>query len=90
MAEKTKKDEVSVMFRTPQEIRGAVRSISAWAEMSDFRINGKIPLEKDVWAWMAALLYESGKEQWPEILANASTAFKKMAKASPKTKVGAN
>lgn len=79
-----KADEVGVMFRTPQEVRGAVRAISAWAEMSNFRINGKIPIEKDIWAWMAALLYDSGESKWPELLNDASAAFKKVAK--PKVK----
>jgi hypothetical protein len=44
--------------------------------MSDFRINGKVPLEKDIWAWMAASLYKSGPEKWGELLSSGSEAFK--------------
>jgi len=72
--------EVGVMFRAPQELRGAVRKISAWAEMADFRINGKVPLEKDIWAWMAASLYASGESNWPEMLKNASDSFKSISR----------
>jgi len=75
---KVKTPEVGIMFRAPQELRGAVRSIAAWAEMSDFRINGKVPLEKDIWAWMAASLYKSGPEKWGELLSSGSEAFKTM------------
>lgn len=75
-----KQAEVGVMFRAPQEIRGAVRKISAWAEMANFRINGKVPLEKDIWAWMAASLYASGESSWPEMLQKASESFKAISK----------
>jgi len=81
MATKVKKEkapEVGVMFRAPQELRGAVRKITAWAEMSNFRINGKVPLEKDVWAWMAASLYGAGEDRWPEMLRIGSESFSKL------------
>ena len=76
------KGEVGVMFRTPQELRGAVRMITAWAEMSNFRINGKVPLEKDIWAWMAASLYVAGKDKWPDMLRLGSESFAKLISAN--------
>lgn len=78
-AKKTKAPEVGVMFRAPQELRGAVRKITAWAEMTNFRINGKVPLEKDVWAWMAAALYGAGEDQWPEMLKTGAESFARLA-----------
>lgn len=72
--------EVGIMFRAPQELRGAVRQISAWAEQVDFRINGKIPLEKDIWAWMAASLYAADESKWPEMLKHASDSFKSISR----------
>lgn len=78
-AKNPKAPEVGVMFRAPQELRGAVRKITAWAEMSNFRINGKVPLEKDVWAWMAAALYIAGEDQWPEMLKTGEESFAQLA-----------
>lgn len=75
IAPETKKPEVGVMFRAPQELRGAVRKITAWAEMSNFRINGRVPLEKDIWAWMAASLYVSGESDWPAMLRDGADSF---------------
>lgn len=72
---KVKPNEVGVMFRAPQEIRGAIRSVSAWAEMNNVRINGRTPLEKDIWAWLAATLYASGQENWESILAKGAKSY---------------
>lgn len=84
MATKTKPkvSEVGVMFRAPQEIRGAVRRISAWAEMNNFRINGKVPLEKDIWAWMASSLYAAGEDNWGKMLQGGAESFRSIAKPS--------
>lgn len=75
---KVKPNEVGIMFRAPQEIRGAIRSVSAWAEMNNVRINGKTPLEKDIWAWLAASLYSSGQENWESILNKAAKSYSEL------------
>lgn len=75
---KVKPNEVGVMFRAPQEIRGAIRSVSAWAEMNKVSINGRTPLEKDIWAWLAATLYTSGQENWESILAKGAKSYAEM------------
>jgi hypothetical protein len=75
---KKKAEEVGVMFKAPQEIRGCIRTISAWAEMNDVRFDGKIPLEKDIWAWIAASLYSTGESGWKDSLEEGRSAFKKM------------
>jgi hypothetical protein len=72
---KAKPEEVGVMFKAPHEIRGSIRSISAWAEMNGVRINGKVPAEKDIWAWLAASLYQSGEDSWRDALVSGSKAY---------------
>lgn len=75
---KAKIDEVGIMFRAPQEIRGAVRAVSAWAEMNNVRINGRTPLEKDIWAWLAASLYNAGPDKWQSILTDGAKEHSKL------------
>lgn len=73
-----KTPEVGIMFKAPHQIRGAVRSISAWAEMNEVRINGKIPAEKDIWAWLAASLYQSGDKKWEELLNSGAKSYREL------------
>lgn len=60
---KAKADEVGVMFRATQQVRGSIKSVSAWCEMNDVRIEGKVPIEKDIWAWIAASFYMAGRDK---------------------------
>jgi hypothetical protein len=75
---KRKHEEVGVMFKAPHEIRGAIRFVSAWAEMNNVRINGRTPLEKDIWAWIAASFYKSGESSWAEQLSEGHKSFQDM------------
>lgn len=75
---KSKPDEVGIMFRAPQAVRGAIRSVSAWAELNNVRIDGKTPHEKDIWAWIAASLYNSGQSNWEAILKQGSEEYKNL------------
>lgn len=75
---KQKPVEVGIMFKAPHEIRGAIRSVSAWSEMNGVRINGRIPAEKDIWAWIAAAFYNSGEDHWRESMANGAKAYSEM------------
>jgi hypothetical protein len=74
-AAKARPEEVGVMFKAPHEIRGSIRSVSAWAEMNGVRINGKVPAEKDIWAWLAAALYQSGETTWQKTLESGAKAY---------------
>lgn len=65
---KAKADEVGVNFRATQQVRGSIKSVSAWCEMNNIRIGGRVPIEKDIWSWIAASFYQSGKENWIELM----------------------
>ena len=88
MGEREKKrnvsDEVSVMFRTSQRIRGAVKHITAWADMEDIRIQGQVPSDRDIYSWMAALLYTQTPDRRTEMLRTGAEAYAQLTEGQPK------
>lgn len=73
----TKQLERVVSFRAPDTIHGALKQITGKLEMSQCRIGGRVPFERDILNWLVADLYQSGPSKWPERIEQAHAEFVK-------------
>ena len=66
-----------VSFRAPDTIHGALKQITGKLEMSQCKINGRVPYERDLLNWLIGDLYMSGPENWPKRIEAAHAQFVK-------------
>lgn len=71
-------EDRAIMFRAPNQIHGALKKIVGELEMNDFRIDGRVPFERDIMIWLLGELYMEGPEKWGQRLAKASIRYKEM------------
>jgi len=46
--------------------------------MNEVRIDGQVPSDRDIYSWMAALLYEQPEEKRAEMLRAGARAYEKL------------
>jgi hypothetical protein len=73
----SKQLERVVSFRAPDTIHGALKQITGKLEMSQCRIGGRVPFERDILNWLVADLYQAGPTKWPERIESAHAQFVK-------------
>jgi hypothetical protein len=66
-----------VSFRAPDTIHGALKQITGKLEMSQCRIGGRVPFERDILNWLVADLYQAGPSNWPKRIEAAHAQFAK-------------
>ena len=66
-----------VSFRAPDTIHGALKQITGKLEMSQCKVGGRVPYERDILNWLVADLYMQGPENWPKRIETAHAQFVK-------------
>lgn len=73
--EDPKQQERVVSFRAPDTVHGAIKQIVGRLEMTQCKIDGRVPYERDILNWLIGELYMEGPDKWANRVTNAHKRF---------------